>query len=68
LKITDVAGMEDIETAVGSRELFALVSVLLPPMFEGLLGENLILKIQQTNSAVLGKGLSIGLMISRLVL
>ena len=61
-------GVENIETAVGGRELFTLVSVLIPPMFEGLLGEDLVLKIQQTNSAVLGKGLSIGLMIFRLVL
>ena len=61
-------GVENVETAVGGRELFALVSVLLSPVFEGLLGEDLVLKIQQTNSAVLGKGLSIGLMIFRLVL
>ena len=60
--------MEDIETAVGGRELFAPASVLLPPVFEGLLGEDFILKIQQANSAVLGKGLSIDLMVSRLVL
>jgi hypothetical protein len=33
-----------------------------------LLGEDFILKIQQANSAVLGKGLSIDLMVSRLVL
>ena len=61
-------GVENIETAVGDREHFPLFSVLLPPVFEGLLGEDLVLKIQQTNSAVLGKGLSIGLMIFRLVL
>ena len=63
-----MAGMENVETTVGGCKLFAVVSMVVPPSWEGLHGENLILKIQRTHSAVFGKGLSIGLMIPRLVL
>ena len=68
LKIIDMAGVKNVETAIGGRQLFAAVSKIISPSYESFQSENLILNIQRTNPAVLGKGLSIGLMVRRLVL
>jgi len=59
-------GVENVETAIGGCQLFADVSKVISPSCESFQSENLILKIQRTNPAVLGNGLSIGLMVRRL--
>ena len=60
LEIIHVAGMENIEAAIGGSQRFPLRSECLSPGGQGIGRENFFLKIQQANSAVVGKGLSIG--------
>mgnify|MGYP003314877954 CR=1 FL=1 len=60
LEVIHVAGVQNIEAAVGGSQRFALRSECLAPGGQGTGREDFFLKIQQANPAVVGKGLSIG--------